>query len=197
MAREIEPLYKVLNEDATPYHGGHGKWNTHGTWMPPIKGDLVPCKSGYHLCRKGDLVSWLGPVIWIAKYRGERIDAPDKIVVREARLVKRLRTWNDRTARLFACDCAERAIRKYVENPDPGSVEAVRVARLYAKGESTKKELAAAWATAWVVAGDVASAAAWAAARAAASAAASAAARDAEKDWQTRWLFEYLEGKRK
>jgi hypothetical protein len=187
-----EPLYKVLDDDATPYHGGHGKWNTQGKWMPPIKGDLIPCRNGYHLCRKQDLVYWLGPSIWLAAYRGERIDQTEKIVVREARVITRLDTWNDRTARLFACDCAERALTKYVENPDPRSLNAIKVARQYANGAATDEQLAAAWDAAW----DAAVAAGWAAAVAAAGEAARAAAGEAERKWQTKRLFEYLEGKR-
>ena len=46
-------LYKVLNEDGTTYHGGHGAWSlptrnedgtwTPGDWMPAIEDELVPC----------------------------------------------------------------------------------------------------------------------------------------------------------
>ena len=63
---ESERLFKVLNEDGTPYHGGAGQWSlpvrnddgswTPGDWMPPIEGDLEPCANGYHGYREGDLV---------------------------------------------------------------------------------------------------------------------------------------------
>ena len=170
-----ERLFKVLNENGDSSNGGTGKWHTTRRWMPPIVGDLVPCKNGYHLCHEWDLVYWLGPTIWEATYRGERIDCRDKIVVREARLIRRLQTWNDRTARLFACDCAERAL-SLTNNPDPRSVNAIRVARLFADGKASPEELAAAR--------DAARDAAW-------------AAGDAEREWQTARLMEYLNGDRR
>src|SRR3990167_10777896 len=104
-----ERLFKVLGDNRTPVHGGKGVWEAR-KWMPPID-NIEPCERGYHLCREADLIHWLGPNIYEAAYRGERIDAEDKIVVSEARLVRRLTTWNDRTARLFGADCAERVLR--------------------------------------------------------------------------------------
>jgi len=95
----------------------------------------------------------------------------------------------DREARLFACDCAERALANIAE-PDPRSVAAVEVARRYADGKAGKAELAdaadAAWAAAraaWAAAAALAAGAAWAAARTA-WAAARTAARAAEDAWQ-------------
>jgi len=75
-----------------------------------------------------------------------------------------------KTLRLFACDCAERALRrerKARREPDARSWEAIKVARRYARGLATAEELAA---------GD----AAW------------AAARDADWAAQTRHLCEVL-----
>ena len=152
---------------------------------------FIPCENGYHLCREKDLIHWLGPLIWEAETKGDRVDYNDKIVVRQARLIRKLDTWNDRTARLFACDCAEKAL-ELINKPDRRSIEAVRVARLYAIGEATDDELAAAWDAAW----DAARAAAWDAARGAAWDAAWDAARNtargAAQEWQTRRLMGYL-----
>ena len=80
----------------------------------------------------------------------------------------------DREARLFACDCAARAL-SLVDNPDFRSMEAVTVARRYANGEATEAELKAAR--------EAAREAAWAAARAA-RAAAGAAAWGTEREQQ-------------
>lgn len=196
--------YKVLAEGGSAYHGGYGKWHLPkgkrpGKWMPPLDGDLVPCRNGYHLCRRDDLVVWLGPVIWEVEARGEVLEAEDKVVARQARLLRRLDNWTDRTARLFACDCAERALKKYTKNPDTRSVEVIKVARAFADGKASLFELAAARA-AGDAARDAARAAAWdaawEAARAAALDAGRAAARAAERKWQTKRLFEYLGGKR-
>src|SRR3990167_2902362 len=171
-----QTLYKVLNEEGLVYQGGNGKWflpkGGPGKWMHTLNPDkLEACQYGYHLCRRDDLIRWLGPVIFTAEYRGKRIDDTDKIVVQQARLIRKLETWNDRTARLFACDCADRALA-LIDKPDPRSIESVRVARLYSIGEATKEQLAAARAAAWdaygTAARTAARAAAWTAARAAA-----------------------------
>jgi hypothetical protein len=195
-----EKLYKVLGNNGNSCNGGRGKWSLPtktgrpGHWMPPIEGHLIPCENGYHLCREADLIHWLGPTIYEAEYRGDRVDGDNKIVVREARLLYRFGAWNEKTARLFACDCASWALT-LIEKPDARSVEAVRVARLFAVGEANQEQLAAAWAAAgdaagaaargaaraaaWDAARGVAWDAAWDAARGAARAAAGAAAGDA------------------
>lgn len=190
-------LYKVLSADGKSCHGGYAEWHLPtgkrpGKWMPPIDGELEPCSNGYHVCRRGQLMEWLGEAIYECESRGERINAGDKIVVREVRLVKRIK-WDDRISRLFACDCAERAL-KYASPVDVETLrESIAVARRYANWDVTVEELTAAEA-AWDAAWD----AAWAAARAARSAAGDAAraARSAERKWQTRRLFDYLEGRR-
>jgi len=191
-----ERLFKVLGENREPFHGGSGKWPAKRTWLE-VTGELVLCERGLHLCREKDLVLWLGPEIWEAECEGERLDGDDKIVVRRARLGRKLTTWNEKTARLFACDCAERVLPIYEkEYPDDKRPrEAIEAARRYAKGKATKKELAAAWSAArdaaraaWAAA---AAGAAWSAARDAAWAA-WAAASDAEREWQTARLMQYI-----
>ena len=199
-----ETLYKVLDADGQAFHGGHGAWSLPhdgdpGDWMPPIA-DIKLCKRGYHLCRPDDLVRWLGPIICVAEYRGKRVDGDDKIVVAEARLLRQCVGWNERTVRLFACDCAEHVLplfERWWPN-DTRPRNCILLARRYADGQTTRQELAAAWAAA----GDAARAAAWAAAgdaaraaaRAAAGDAARAAAGDAELEWQTTTLLQYVEG---
>jgi len=210
-------LFKVLNQDGTCCNGGTGKWHlpvknpdgswTAGSWMPAIEGDLSPCENGYHLCREQDLLQRIGPAIFAAEYRGEMIKAEDKIVVREARLLRRLETWNECTARLFAVDCAGRVVHLC---DDPRPRHAIDVARRYAGGEATAEELDAARDAAWNAARDAARAAGRAAARDAAWAARDAAwnaawnaawdaawdaardARDAEQEYQSARLMEYL-----
>jgi hypothetical protein len=114
---------------------------------------------------------------------------------------------DERTLRLFACDCAERVVLSIFEREYPDDLrprQAIEVTRRYANGQATREELAAArnaawstwaatggvaWAAAWGAAGDAARAAvgdaAWAAARAAARAAAGAAA------WDVAWAAEH------
>ena len=209
--------YKVLNADGTPCNGGSGTWNLPhgkrpGKWMPEIA-NIIPCSRGYHLCEPKHLIHWLGPTIWEAEGHGHAIAQDGKIVFAQARLLRRVTTWNDRTARLFACDCADRVMPIYAKRY-PGEdrpQQCIATARRFANGEATAEELAAArdaaraaawdadWDAAWA-ARDAARAAAWAAAWAAWAAAWAAwdaawdAARDAARDWQTNRLFEYLHG---
>jgi hypothetical protein len=107
-------LYKVLREDGSAHHGGRGRWplpagDEPGEWLE-VKGALIPCKRGLHLCRPQDLVHWLGPAIFVAEYDGdELVEDGNKIVVRRARLLRRT-AWDRSMAVTFAADCAERVL---------------------------------------------------------------------------------------
>jgi len=217
-------LYKVLCEDGSAFHGGAGKWplprgSKPGKWLT-VDGDIRPCWNGLHLCLPEQLVGWLGPAIFEAETQGELVDADDKVVAAKARLVRRCDGWNDRTARLFAVDCAQRALnreKRAGRTPDKRSYDALKVARRFADGKASSEELAAArdvawdaawaaerdvaWAAerdvAWAAAWDVAWAAAWAAERDAAFgmrawSAAWAAARDAARAAERRWQTKRL-----
>ena len=213
-------LFKVLNEDGTAIYG-RGKWylprGRPGKWMPRIK-NLEPCISGYHMIESPEgLVRWLGPAIWIAEGDGKRIEKEPGVGIYErARLISRVKTWDERTARLFAADCAGRVLsifeKMYPKDKRPR--KAIQAARNYANGKINAAARAAAWAAARDAAGAAAGAAAWAAARDAAGDAAWAAAgdaagaaardaawdaawdaaRDAELKWQAERLVQYLRG---
>jgi hypothetical protein len=227
----METLYKVLGSDGSAYHGGHGFWALPtksgerwmpGDWMPTIKDELVPCSNGYHLCRREDVINWIGPYLYAVEYRGERVDCDDKVVVREARLLYPISTYSVEMLRLFNCDCAEHVLsifEKACPN-DNRPRNAIECARRFLSGKITVEELDAARAAASDAASAAASDAAWAAARAAAWAAASDAASaaasdaasyaasyaasdaawdaashaawDAEREWQTQRLFVYI-----
>ena len=188
-------FYKVLAADGSACHGGSGKWHLPkgkrpGKWMPVIE-DIVPCERGYHLVTLAQLPEWLGAVIWIAEGRGEHLEQSYKHVFSQARLIGKVDSWDERAARLFACDCAERVLplyeTKYPDDTRPR--HAIEVARRYAHGNATDEELAAAWDAAgdaaWAAAWGAAWGAAWAAARGAAWAAAWAAAGGAA--WDAAW----------
>src|SRR3990167_9329525 len=188
-------LYKVLDEDGRAFQGGSGAWSLPdgkkaGAWMPPVEGALVLCANGYHLCRRRDLIRWLGPAIYVAEARGAMIHDDTKVVVREARLVRRLETWNERTARLFAADCADHVLGNIKDARNRlVAANAVKAARAYARGK-----IDAAAMTAAMTAARSAESAAEAAARSAAESAAWSAAWSAERSWQTDRLFAYLGG---
>ena len=184
--------YKVLNADGSACHGGSGVWalptaDTAGAWMPPIA-DIVPCQRGYHLCEgASDLLQWLGPVLYVAEWRGDRVRHTDKCVVSEARLLARCEHWTERTARLLAASFARDVLPLYeaAYPNDPRVRQCIEAVERFANGEVDRIFLEAARAAAR----DAARAAARAAAGAAARAAAWAAARDAARDaaWAAAW----------
>ena len=196
----MKTYYKILSNKREARHGGSGKWE-YRKWMPHIS-DIEACRRGYHVCREQDLTHWLNEAIWEVEIKGNIIEQSDKVVASDARLVRKLKTWNERTARLFACDCAERALRFADANQVGGLENTISVARRFADGKATDSELSAAWDAAWAAwaARDAARAArdaAWDAREAAWAAAWDARdARDAELKWQTKRLMQYLKGER-
>jgi hypothetical protein len=202
--------YKILKNDGSCANGGKGRWHlptknadgtwTPGKWMRKLSGELNPCHYGYHICRSEDLIHWLDEAIFEVEYEGEIVETDDKCVVRKARLLRKIETWNERTARLFAADCAEHVLpifeRDYPYDDRPR--KAIQAARDYANGLIDKETLAAAWdaveaaarAAAWDAAWDAVEAAAWDAAWDAVEAAGGAA----ERKWQAKKLLGYLDG---
>lgn len=212
MATGLLTLYKTLNPDRTPCLGGRGAWPPEGEWLR-VDGPLRPRKNGLHVCWVRQLVYWLGPTIWEVEVDGERIDQWDKIVVREARLTHRVERWTEPVARLFAADCAERALPIWERDfpHDAAPRQAVLTARRYAAGHATAAELYEAGKLAalaqhrasWAAVKDAAEAAVWATAMPAGTAARNAARyaalasgpeqrRDQERRWQTGRLINYL-----
>ncbi len=210
--------YKVLDKDGCSCYGGNIKWSlpkrsedgtwTPGEWMPEIEGELKPCRNGYHVVTLEQLPNWLGERIFEVEVGKEILPDDDKSVVRTCRLTRECAGWNERTARLFACDCAEHVLSLYeAKYPDDRRPrKAIEVARRYAEGTATREELAAARdaarEAAWAAAGAAreaawaardAAEAAWEAAWAAEGAAAGAAARAAEQQWQVERLGKILE----
>jgi len=197
--------YKVLNDNGKPKLGtGHWhlpKANRPAKWMPKLS-SIALCVKGYHVVDADHLVEFLdyGHHIYEVEIRGAVLSDGSKLCAQQARLVKELK-WGEREARLFACDCAERALDRWAEHGtvDQRSREAIAVSRRYAEGEASSEELTAAGAAAGAAAGDAAWAAAGAAAGAAAWAAAGDAARaaawDAERKWQDQRLLDYLYGR--
>ena len=156
-----------------PTNGQPGEW-VHA------EGAIGLCANGIHACLTcRDLLAgeYLDEELYTIELDGEIVRGDDKCCARSGRLLRRLDTWNEQTARLFAADCAES-----VGHLHPIVAPTVRIARRYAFGLATDGELADAGAAAGAAAGDAARAAARAAAGAAAWAAAWAAARAAARD---------------
>jgi hypothetical protein len=133
--------------------------------------------------------------------RAEHIPVDDRLWVALHRKI-----LSDRILRLFACDCAERALQRERDagrEPDPRSWNAVAVARRYAAGEATDEELADAWTSAWAAslstceaASEAASPNAWAACsawHAAWEAASYCVPSASERAWQLNHLLAMIE----
>ena len=114
-------------------------------------GTIELCKRGYHSSPTAfaTLAYIQGPVLCLVEVsEPEQRDATKQV----SRSRKLLRAVNVETElRLFACDCAERALlreREHGREPDERSWKAIEVSRLFARGEATVEELAAAAAAA-------------------------------------------------
>ena len=149
--------YKVLAADGvSPQHCGSGKWfipkgKRMGKWMPAIK-DIQPCIRGYHFVNIEQLPQWLGPTLYEIEVRGQIIHEADKSVAEQARLIRKVETWNNKTLRLYAADCAERVLGLYEKQypKDDRPRKAIQAARDFANGLITKDAVNAAygWAAA-------------------------------------------------
>ena len=167
--------YKFTSEGGTtyngftwplPHDGQPGEWVEVGKRArKALTADDLCTGRVLHATDAAHLLDWLNAEMYeieIDESRG--VIVADKIGFRRGRLVRRIDAWNERTARLFACDCAEDALQYAEESARPTLECAIYVARCYADGEATSKELAAAWAAAGAAARAAARDAAWAAA---------------------------------
>ena len=195
--------YKLLNADGTsPLRGFPWplpKDGEPGEWLPPIEGDLIARKHGYHVVTLDQALAWRASAMYRVEIDGEIINAGNKHVCRRARLLDRVEGWNAKNLRLFAADCAENVLHifeaKFPDDDRPRTV--IQAARAFARGEIGLREMQRA-ADAAYAATYAADAAAYAtdATHAAAHAAdaAYAATHAAERKWQTERLREYLFG---
>ena len=176
----MSPVYYKTMDGTTGAYG-HGEWDLPrgkrpGKWMPKVM--PVLCESGYHVCRDlNEVITHAGPELYEVEVRGACDAGDDKACYEQARLVRRIPEWDQRTMRLWAIDCARRVV--YL-SPDHELLDAVLdVCVAYVEfGEE--------WAAAWDAAWD----AAWAAARDAARDAAGVA----ETKEQVKLLQRYLDG---
>ena len=192
-------------------------------WLPEVEGELVLCENGYHLCKPEHAINWFNEEAYSVEFKEPVLFGEDKICAASIRMT-RIPAWNERTARLFAADCAERLLPIFEERfpADDRPAKAIEAVRLFANGEITKKQmdgaraalgiawgaaraaLGAAWGAAWD--GGAASAAVWAASAAVWAAEETAwsareaardakeAAGDAERAWQSARLMQYIKG---
>ena len=217
--------YKVLGKGGVSCHGGNGQWSLPigdkpGLWMRKLD-NIVPCQCGYHLCQSGDLIHWLNEEIYEAEGKGElERHNNNKDVFPQARLIRKFDNWNERTARLFAADCAEHVLhifeKEYPKDDRPRKV--IQSARDFANGKISSTIMyeamyaaedakrSAAWSAAWSAFWSAFWSAAWSAtveitawnaamstAWAAVDATIEYSTMNDERKWQTERLFYYLQ----
>ena len=153
--------YKVLSKNMTSCHGGRKKW-TPGE-RHSVRGELIPCKNGLHICRdERDLLHWLGEAICpVVKHSDEYVDQRNKRVVRWCVIGEPIPYWNERTARHFACDCAEYALRYATESDRELLQACIDITRAYAdwpdwdSAAYSAARSAAYWAAYWAAYSDL------------------------------------------
>jgi hypothetical protein len=89
---------------------------TAGAWVQAA-GPLELCVNGSHVCRPGDLAHWLHDELWEIETDGEQLEGIDCLVVRRARLARRIDAWHAGGAAAFAEACAQHATALADETP--------------------------------------------------------------------------------
>jgi hypothetical protein len=79
-----------------------------GAWVE-TSGALTACVRGVHVCRAMDLAHWLNEELWALQTDGDSLRGVDCMVVRRARLLRRVDAWSNGGAVRFARACIERA----------------------------------------------------------------------------------------
>jgi len=79
-----------------------------GPWIQ-VEGPLGLCTNGCHVCRPVELAHWLHDELWELETQGEELEALDCLVVRRARLVRRIDAWHLGGAAHFGEACAQHA----------------------------------------------------------------------------------------
>ena len=106
--------YKFLTKSGTGPLSNF-KWprpeaDAPGAWVE-AEGPLELCQNGVHVCRPLDLSYWLHDELWETEVEGDQLDGIDCLVVRRARLVRRIDVWHLGGAARFAEACVEHATR--------------------------------------------------------------------------------------
>jgi hypothetical protein len=135
-----ERLYKFLRRGSIAPFSGR-EWRA-GEWVT-APGELEACINGVHVCRPQDLPYWLADELWLVDVDGERLEHPQKLVVRRARLRSRVDDWPRPVARAFATDCVWRirnlAVDELERTAQPEADELKACRSLSALGEAAGK----------------------------------------------------------
>jgi len=139
--------YMLLDKENRSWDGGRESWKLPQDGHP---GEWVkaPRRPGITLCLAEGITGYDFHSMWEAEPRGEvtKSDWSGVFFAREARLTRPVGSWNERTARLFACDCTERTLPFFEQQyPDDARARtAIETARRFAEDKATLEELNAA-----------------------------------------------------
>jgi hypothetical protein len=108
-------MHKFLAQGALGPISGHA-WSiprdgAPGEWVQ-ARGPLSNCANGVHVCRREDLAHWLHEELWELEVDGEEIAGVDCLVVRRARLVRRIEAWDAPGKRRFVDACIAHAFEQ-------------------------------------------------------------------------------------
>ena len=78
------------------------------TWIE-ADGPLAACVRGIHVCRPDDLAHWLHDELWEVEADGDQTSGLDCLVVRRARLVRKIDAWSDGAGRFAEASIAHAA----------------------------------------------------------------------------------------
>jgi hypothetical protein len=105
-------MHKFLAKGAVGPISGH-IWSVPRGGVPAewvqARGPLSQCALGVHVCRTDDLAHWLHDELWELEVDGEQISGVDCLVVRRARLVRRIEAWDAAGIRRFVDACIDHA----------------------------------------------------------------------------------------
>lgn len=79
-----------------------------GTWVQ-VQGPLGLCSNGCHVCRPLELAHWLHDELWELETRGDELEGVDCLMVRCARLMRKIDAWHLGGATQFGEACAQHA----------------------------------------------------------------------------------------
>ena len=117
-------LFHVTRGDGSSLWNGPDRWplpsdGKPGAWRTVGNKPLEAGYYGFHLCRMNALYHWIGPAVFVVETRGEVIlPDTDEPVARCARLVSRIKGWDETSLEKFATECFER-VRPLFESSDP------------------------------------------------------------------------------
>ena len=130
MVKDKKLFLKVLNSGGYSLNVDRFVWplpheGYPGKWTEKITDILQPCKNGYHLCDfsadRMDILDFLGPHIYLAEsfyddildpisFFANFISLDNKVVTRQARLIKKILSWDQASQEFFLADLLKQVL---------------------------------------------------------------------------------------